>query len=270
MSGPVFLFDRRLLRQRRSRAAAHYAQHSALHDEIIALLLERLDDIKRAFSAKLVIGAPGLAAALAARDGFTVSADLSQAMIKGDMGVALDEEFFPFAAASFDLIVVGPVLHWVNDLPGALAQIRRALKPGGLFLAAFPGGGSLHELRACLLKAEIELTGGASARLSPTIDLQTASALLQRAGFQLPVTDGENVTLLYSDMFALMLDLRGMGEANALIDRPKQMARRGIFELADRLYRENYAGSADGIEAVFEIVFMHGWNEDPAAHNPNQ
>lgn len=175
------------------------------------------------------------------------------------MLTAADEELLPFAPQSFDLIVSNLSLHWVNDLPGTLAQIWQALKPEGLFLATLFGGQTLFELRACLLDAELAVTGGVSPRLSPSIDMQTASALLQRAGFSLPVTDQEIITLSYSDIFALMRDVRGMGETNAHGQRWRKATRREVFLLADRLYKERFARADGRLPATFEVIFLHGW-----------
>jgi NADH dehydrogenase [ubiquinone] 1 alpha subcomplex assembly factor 5 len=266
MSDQIHIFDRALARRHRDRAAEGFsAHHHALLEEAATHILERLADVKRRFSSILDLGAHDglLARRLAQRkDAFVIAADLSEKLL-GQGGyplcVAADEEFLPFAAESFDLIVSNLSLHWVNDLPGALAQINMALKPDGLFLATLLGGSTLHELRACLLEAELAITGGISPRLSPSIDMQTASALLQRAGFSLPVTDQEVISFTYSDIFALMRDLRGMGETNAQRQRLRKGARREVFEMANRLYRERFALADGRFPATFEVVFLHGW-----------
>lgn len=257
------IFDRALVRRRRDRAARGFAAHGALFEETAALLMERFGDIKQEFHAALDLGAHGghLARRLIENGvPLVVAADMSAKMLRDNPCpcIAADEELLPFAVGSFDAIVSNLSLHWVNDLPGALAQIKKTLRPGGLFLAALIGGNSLHELRACLLDAELAVTGGASPRLSPTIPLAAASALLQRAGFALPVADAETITLTYGDMFALMRDLRGMGETNAHLHRRRTPARRRIFTEAAQLYRERFAGADRRIPATFEIVFMHG------------
>ena len=176
--------------------------------------------------------------------------------------VTADEEFLPFAANSFDLIVSNLSLHWVNDLPGTLAQIKWALRPGGLFLAALLGGQTLIELRTCLMEAELAVAQGASLRVSPRIDLPTAAGLLQRAGFELPVADHETLTLTYPDAYALMRDLRGMGEANACLQRLKRPTRRAVLFEAARLYRERFVTMDGRISATFEVIFLHGWKEE--------
>jgi SAM-dependent methyltransferase len=259
----ILVFDRALVRAHRDRAARDFTAHSALFDETAMQLIERLMDIKQEFSAVLGLGARDGRLARHFMDRETplvVVADLSEKTLQWIPGfhVVATEEFLPFAPASFDLIVSNLALHWINDLPGALLQIKNALRPGGLFLAAFIGGASLFELRTCLMEAELKISGGASPRLSPMIDLPTVSALLQRAGFALPVTDQETITLEYRDIFALMHELRGMGETNAHLDRSRRPMRRQIFTEAAGLYRARF-GTADGrIPASFEIVFLHG------------
>lgn len=259
-SSQIFVFDRALVRRHRDRAAAGFARHNTLFEESAELLLERLGDIKRPFASILDLGARdgSLAAALAKRygDAFIVAACASK---KTAGHIVADEEFLPFAPNSFDLIVSNLSLHWVNDLPGALVQIKTALRPNGLFLAALSGGETLHELRACLMEAELAASGGVSLRLSPQLDLQTASGLLQRAGFALPVADQETITFTYPDAFALMRDLRGMGETNANLQRLKRPSRRAVLFEAARLYSERFAAPDGRIPATFEVIFMHGW-----------
>jgi NADH dehydrogenase [ubiquinone] 1 alpha subcomplex assembly factor 5 len=261
--GQILVFDRALVRAHRDRAAAGFAAHGALFKEIAARLIERLGDIKQEFRAVLDLGAhTGLLARHFGARGtpLVVAADLSEKMLQTVPRpcVAADEELLPFAPGSFDLIVSNLGLHWVNDLPGALAQIKNALKPGGLFLAALIGGNSLYELRACLMEAELKIADGASPRLSPSVSLQSAAALLQRAGFALPVADEEKIILEYADAFALMRDLRGMGETNANLQRLRHPARRHIFEEAARLYRSRFGAARASIPASFEILFLHG------------
>jgi SAM-dependent methyltransferase len=264
MNSQIQIFDRALVRRHRRRAAPRFAQHRALYDEAGTHLLDRLADVKRDFPAILDLHArDGSLGHQLQRDGrFIVNADMSEAMLRLGQpphAVIVDEEWLPFAEVSFDLIISNLSLHWVNDLPGVLAQVKRALKPGGLFLAALYGGATLIELRSCLMEAELAITGGVAPRLSPNLDMATASGLLQRAGFQLPVTDSECVTLTYPDLTSLMHDLRGMGETNALIERSRKGARRDLFVLAESLYRERYPLSNNRLPATFEIVFLHGW-----------
>lgn len=256
----ITVFDRALLRQRRDRIVAS----GALANESAALLIERLLDVKRRFGAVLIIGDE--AAAIKERlpnldQAFSVTANISMQGLQGNSGnrIILDEEILPFGKQSFDLIICNLNLHWVNDLPGTLAQFRYMLKPDGFFLASMLGGQTLAELRHCLTDAEIAASGGISPRLSPVIDLYTASSLLQRAGFQLPVADSETLTFTYPDLFALMRDLRRMGEANVHTHRLRRLTRRSLFTGAEMLYRERYAGADGLLPATFEIIFLHGW-----------
>jgi NADH dehydrogenase [ubiquinone] 1 alpha subcomplex assembly factor 5 len=199
----IRVFDRVLLRRRRARAAAGWAAHDFLKREMATALRERLDDIRHPFPRLLDLGSHGgeLVEALRGRAGgeLTVSTDLARHFLNKSAGprVVADEEFLPFAPASFDLVASALALHWVNDLPGALLQIRQVLKPDGLFLAAMLGGSSLTELRQCLLQAESEIEGGASPRVSPFVDLRDAAGLLQRAGFALPVADIDRLSVTY-------------------------------------------------------------------------
>jgi NADH dehydrogenase [ubiquinone] 1 alpha subcomplex assembly factor 5 len=261
-SDQILVFDRALVRRNRDRAAPHFAKHRALFEEIAHQLMERLGDVKREFPNILALGDHDgfFASALTAHYGsFVVATDISEKILRGKNTVVVDEEYLPFKPNSFDLITSNLSLHWVNDLPGVLAQIKSALRPGGLFLAALLGGQTLHELRACLMEAELSVAKGASMRVSPRVDLPTASALMQRAGFELPVTDSEMITLTYPDAFALMCDLRGMGEANAGLQRLKHPTRRAVLFEAARLYKDRFTGADGRIPASFEVLFLHGW-----------
>jgi SAM-dependent methyltransferase len=171
------------------------------------------------------------------------------------MAVAADEEFLPFGPASFDLVVASLSLHWVNDLPGALIQLRLALRPEGLLLASLPALGTLGELRRALTEAEAALTGGAAPRVSPFADLRDCAALLQRAGFALPVADAEELRLLYADPFALLRDLRSAGETNALRERDRRAPQRALFPAAlGALPEEN-----GRVPATLRLAVMTGW-----------
>jgi NADH dehydrogenase [ubiquinone] 1 alpha subcomplex assembly factor 5 len=243
-ASPV-IFDRATLRRRIARARPGIAAHDALLRECGDQITDRLGDVRRSFDRALDLSP------------FSFLATGSE-IVTADK-VVFDEERLPFAPASFDLIVSNMAMHWVNDVPGMLAQIHGILKPGGLFIATLAGENTLHELRGCLMEAELSVSGGISPRLSPTIDLLTASGLLQRAGFALPVADVERVTLLYPDVFALMRDLRGMGQANLHVQRLRHPTRRAVLMEMARLYAERHA-TADGlIPASFDIVHLHGW-----------
>ena len=199
-----------------------------------------------------------------------MSADLSPAMVAHGQGprVAADEEWLPFADQSLDLVTSLFALHWVNDLPGALAQIRRSLRPDGLFLAAMLGAGTLTELRTSLAQAESDLEGGVSPRLSPTVELQDMGALLQRAGFALPVVDLDTITVTYADAFALMRDLRGMGETNALRQRRKRFTRRATLTAAAEIYRERFADGDGRLPATFQIIWLTAWAPHESQQQP--
>ena len=271
------IFDRRAWRAHRERAARGVAV-DFLHAEVAERLIDRLDVVNRAFAAALDLGARdgALAAALARRDGSRCVVAAEPAL--GFAGaapmprVAADPELLPFAGASFDLIVSNLVLHWAGDLPGALIQLRRALKPDGLLLAAMLGGATLVELRTALFEAQLAEEGGVSPTVSPMVELADAAALLQRAGFALPVADSETITVSYPDMLALMRDLRGMGETNALAARRRANGlgglRRATLARAGALYAERF-GDADGrIRATFEILFLCGWAPAPSQPQP--
>ncbi len=273
MNNPAKPFDRAAVRRHRARAAAGPDGHDFLLREIAGRLAERLDDIRRGFPDALDLSGRGgvLAEALAGRGGIErlVRTDLA-AVSLGASGprVVADEEFLPFAPASFDLVASLLSLHWVNDLPGALIQIRRALRPDGLFLAAMFGGETLHELRHAFAAAEIAEEGGMSPRLSPSVDMRDAGMLLQRAGFALPVTDTDTVTVSYPDALALMHDLRAMGETNALASRRRGFSRRATLLATAAAYAERF-GDADGrIPATFEIVYLTGWAPHESQQRP--
>lgn len=277
MTGDVIVFDRGTVRRHRDRAATTFGDADFLFREIGERLVDRLDDTTRRFEMALDLGChAGLLATLAqGRRGIStlISADLSPRLAARAPAPALclDEEALPFAPASLDLALSNLSLHWVNDLPGALVQIRRALKPDGLFLGALFGGDTLKELRGVLMEAELAETGGVSPRTSPVVDLRDAAGLLQRAGFALPVADTDRLTVTYSDMFALMRDLRAMGETNAVASRLKRPTRRAVLARAAALYAARHAGADGRITATFQAIFLTGWAPDasqPKAMRP--
>lgn len=215
------------------------------------------------------------AAALAASDArprvpFLIETDLSAAMLAGRPGprVQVDEEALPFADESLDLVVSTLALHWVNDLPGALIQIRRALRPDGLFLGAMLGGATLTELRQVLTEAEAEITGGAGLRVSPFADTFDAAGLLQRAGFALPVADIDRVRVRYSHPLKLIADVRAMGEANALTDRARRPLSRAVLARACELYAARFAEPDGRVVATFDIITLTGWAPHPDQQKP--
>lgn len=271
----TMIFDRRALRRNRDRAAAGFdGRHDFLVQEIGDRLLDRLEDIRRRFPVALDLGGHtgALARLCSGRGGIEtlITADLSPAMIARAPGPRLvaDEEWLPFADNSLDLVLSCLSLHWVNDLPGALIQANRALKPDGLFLAAILGGETLQELKASLAAAEIAETGTLVPRASPTVDIRDAGRLLQRAGFALPVVDSDVLTVSYPDALALMRDLRQMGEANALAARARRPWRRATLARAAADYADRF-GTPDGrVEAKFEVIFLTGWAPDASQPRP--
>ncbi len=261
---PLMLFDRRARRRHRDRAAG-LGGVEFLHREVADRLIERLEDVARQFHVALDLGVHHgpLSRALAGRSGIerVVGADPSSGFLAqlNGMRVAADPDLLPFGDSSFDLVASILELHWAGDLPGALVQIRRILKPGGLFLAAMLGGSTLAELRTALIEAESVEEGGASPRVSPAAELGDVAGLLLRTGFAMPVADAEKITVTYPDALALMRDLRGMGETNALTARRRTTLRRATLARATLLYAEQF-GLPDGrIPATFEILFLTGW-----------
>lgn len=234
MSDPI-VFDRHAVRLHRDRAAATVGRVAEILNDCAERLLDRLDDTTRTFSRALDVGGRGMVAPLLRARGIdVVSCDLSARMAgtHGGAYVAADEEWLPFAPGSFDLVVASLSLHWVNDLPGALIQLRQALEPDGLLLASLPALGTLGELRTALTEAEAELMGGASPRVSPFPELRDLAALLQRAGFALPVADMEEMTLLYAEPLDLLRDLRAAGEGNAVALRERRTPSPMLFPAA--------------------------------------
>lgn len=268
------VFDRALVRRRRDRAAPAFAGHGFLFEEVAERLADRLLDVRRDFPVALDLGAHdgAMRRALAGKKGIgtLIATDLSPAFAAdtGGPAVAADEEFLPFAPASVDLVVSNLSLHWVNDLPGALLQIRQTLRPDGFLCAAMLGGETLVELRHCLIEAEQTVSGGMSPRVSPFADVRDAGQLLQRAGFALPVVDSDVLTVTYADAFALMRDLRGMGETNAVLARRKAPAARALLFEAARLYAERFAEPDDRIPATFQVLYLAAWAPHDSQQQP--
>jgi len=254
----MLVFDRAAVRHHRDRAARQVDRVADVLRDAAERLLDRLDDTTVRFAQALDVGGRGVVAPLLRARGIAVvSSDLSPAMAvrNGGASVAADEEFLPFAPSSFDLVVASLSLHWVNDLPGALIQLRQSLRPGGLLLASLPALGTLDELRRALTEAEAALTGGAAPRVSPFPDLRDCAALLQRAGYAMPVADMDVIRLRYADPMALLADLRAAGEANAVHLRLRRPPARDLFPMA-------LAGlpEADGrVTTTLRIAVMTGW-----------
>ena len=250
------LFDRKRLALHRARARAHFSAHDVLFREAAGLLSDRLSDISRSFPLALNIG-PG-------------SVDIEGRVERWERADAacFEEAGLPFEDDRFDLVASAGGLHWVNDLVGALMQIRRMLKPDGLFLALLPGPQTLRELRASFEQAELDLKGGISPRISPFVEVRDAGNLLARAGFALPVADSELFSLAYDSPLALMQDLRGMGEANALAASVKHFTPRAVFERMAAHYAEHFARSDGKIAASFECVGLTGWKPHESQQKP--
>ncbi len=244
MSEDAQIFDRRLLRARRARFAAGFAEHEFLIAHVATELAERIGAVLREFPLALDLGAhhglvgrrvaalPNVGGMIYADSTFELAARCPRPSL------VCDEDLLPFREPSFNLIVSGLALHRVNDIPGALIQIRRCLVPDGLFMAAALGARSLIELRTALLEAETEIEGGASPHIAPFADVREYGALLQRAGFALPVTDSEIVTVTYATLIDLMRELRAMGGGNVLQSRRKTPLARGTLERAEQIYRD--------------------------------
>lgn len=277
MTSDHSIFDRALVRKRRERAAPGFSSYDFLVREVAERVADRMQDVTRKFPVALDLGCHTgeLADILCGRGGIDtlIQADLSPAMARraggnGHPALAADEEWLPFAPASFDLVVSVLSLHWVNDLPGALLQIRKVLKPDGLFLAAMLGGETLKELRQCLSEAEIEQEGGLSPRVSPFADVRDLGQLLQRAGFTLPVVDADEVPVTYGDPMRLMADLRGMGETNAVALQRKGFTRRATLLDAMARYQANFAGPDGRLPATFQVLTMTAWAPHPSQPQP--
>jgi len=267
------IFDRALIRARRGRAAL-LGPATFLLDRVADDLAERLGAVLRRFDLALDLGTPGeqIREALH-RLGSVATIVTADAMPAASAKrtpplVTADEEALPFRDGSLDLVVSALALQFVNDLPGAFVQIRRALKPDGLFLAALIGGDTLTELRQSFADAESEMEGGVSPHVAPFADLRDLGALLQRAGFALPVTDTDRVTVRYDSAFSLMHDLRRMGATNALLDRRRAPLRRATLTRMAEIYAQRFADNDGRVRATFEIVWLSGWAPHPDQQQP--
>jgi SAM-dependent methyltransferase len=263
------VFDRHLVRLRRDRAAVTVEGVEPILAAAAELLLDRLDDVTRRFARALDLGGRGAVAPRLAARGirFVVSMDLSSRMAAraGRLAVAGDEEWLPFAAGSFDLVIASLSLHWVNDLPGALLQMRRVLRPDGLLLASLPGLGTLEALRSALVRTESELRGGVAPRVSPFTELRDLAALMQRAGFALPVVDQDSLPVSYASPLALLRDLRAAGESNAVLARDRLVPPRALFPMALGQLRPG----PDGRFAMpLRLLIATGWAPDTSQSRP--
>lgn len=274
---PPQIFDRDKLIARRQAFARRFAEYDFLRARVSSDLETRVADTPRIFEAMLELGGAvgGLSQALIGQDrarsaivADTSDVFLEAARARGLEVVFADPEALPFETERFDLIVSPLVLHWVNDLPGALVQIRRALRPDGLFLGALFGAGTLAELREVLGEAETELTGGLSPRVSPLPGLRDMAGLLQRAGFALPVADRDTVTVRYRQPEALFADLKGMGERAAFARGIARPLPRRVLARAMELYKERFSDPDGRVRTTFEIVHLSGWAPAPGQPQP--
>ena len=266
MAESPLIFDRELLRRRRLRARRG-GPVTFLVDHVAGELVERLSVVKRSFQIAADIGTPTPALRDLMRE-----RKLAETIIAVDAiassGVAADEEALPFAEGSLDLAVSALALQWVNDLPGTLAQIRRALKPDGLFLAALLGGETLTELRQAFAAAEAEIEGGVSPRVAPFGDVRELGGLLQRAGLALPVADVDRLTVRYATPFDLMRDLRGMGSTNALIARRRVPLKRATLQRMAEIYGDRFRDPDGRLRATFDVVWLSGWAPHESQQQP--
>lgn len=264
-STPPQIFDRSLLERRRARIASRAVEHEFLLTRIGEDIAERLMAVRREFPVVAEIGAHHgvIGRALTATAGLQrlISLENTQGLLAQCSGARVtgDIEALPLAPGSIDLAVSALALHFTNDLPGALAQIRRALKPDGLFLGSLLGGSTLHELRAAWLAAEADVTGGASPRVAPFADVRDLGSLLQRAGFALPVVDSETLTVTYATPFALMAEIKAMGASNMLTERSRRPVTRRLIARAAEIYAERFALANGRIPATFEIITLTAW-----------
>lgn len=275
MDGPNIVFDRQLLDQRWRRArqgkgaVADFLLRAATDD-----LADRLVTVKRRFGLAADIGTPLplVAERLAASDQIDRIVHLGRAQIGAPpltFATAVgDEEYLPFGAASLDLATSILALQFTNDLPGTLVQIRRALKPDGLFLGALLGGETLTELRQSFAIAEADLTGGAAPRVAPFADIRAIGALLQRAGFALPVVDQDRITVRYDSLFDVARDLRAMGATNPLVERSRRPLRRAVLARAAEAYTDRFADPDGRVRATFDLIWVSGWAPHESQQKP--
>jgi SAM-dependent methyltransferase len=272
MSAPSRLFDRSLIEARRRRAR-RIGPATFLIDRVAEDFADRLATVLRRFERAVDLGTPtpAVRTALAGNGAIGTMVAAAPAFDGADpapLRVAADLEALPFADGSLDLVVSALALQTVDDLPGALIQVRRALKPDGLLLAALLGGDTLAELRESFAVAESEITGGVSPRVAPFADLRDLGALLQRAGFALPVTDVDRVVVRYSSPLALMADLRRMGATNPLLERRRVPLRRDVLARVLEVYAERFSDPDGKVRASFDIVWLSGWAPHESQQQP--
>jgi SAM-dependent methyltransferase len=252
------LFDRALLRARQARARKQ-GEVTFLLDRVAEDMADRISAVKRDFADVADIWTPGEVLRPPLADRFKSVARV---------GLDSDSEVLPLEPQSLDLAVSALAFQFVNDLPGVLAQIRRALRPDGLLLAALPGGDTLTELRQSFAAAEAECEGGVSPRVAPSADLRDIGHLLQRAGLALPVTDVDPLVVRYDNAFALMRDLRGMGATNILVERLRKPTRRATVLRMSEIYAQRFSDPDGRIRATFDIVWLSAWAPHESQQKP--
>ena len=264
------IFNRSLIKLRRDKSAAEFHKHDFINQEITTRLIDNVQDIKRNFNTILNMNCDARSIDKHFDEAFVINQDLSFNMVDRYEGhkIQADEELFPYKNHSLELILSCLNLHWVNDLPGALSQLLHSLKPDGLFLGALLGGETLTELRQSMLKADMDHRGGISPHISPFVDIRDAGALMQRAGFALPVVSTERITVTYSDAFALMKELKGMGENNALIKGYKALSSPKLMMKVAENYHSDFANDQGRIPVTFDIIYLQGWAPHDSQQKP--
>ncbi len=265
----IVIFDRDLIKIKRQRAAENFANHDFLYQWGKNQISERIYDINRRFTNAMQIGSRGILAPSHDKIDHIITLDLTNNPIEScKYFVQASEEFLPIAPKSMDLIISNLNMHNVNDLLGALIQIKHSLKDDGLFIASIFGGETLYELRKIMMKIEVEFYGGVSPRISPFADKPQMGDLLGRAGFTLPVIDSDIITVTYDNIFKLLHDIRGMGESNAIIKRNKTNLDKTFFMRVAEEYKNQFTDKDGRITASFEIIFMLGWSPHKSQQKP--
>jgi NADH dehydrogenase [ubiquinone] 1 alpha subcomplex assembly factor 5 len=263
MTNEIQVFDRNLIRKRRERAAQNFSEYDFIINLASDYTVERLVESGDKYPVALDLGChTGQLGGKLIKNHIVeniIYCDSSEAMVMQTNGLKIvaDEELLPFSDSAFNFICSTMSLHWVNDLPGTLLQIRKCLKSEGMFIATIAGINTLKELRHCLMEAEIEITGGTAPHISPFADVKTMGHLMQRAGFAKPVADSETIQISYKDMFSLMNDLKNMGENNALIKRSGKL-RKDVLHKAAEKYHQLYSDADGNILATIEIITITG------------
>ncbi len=261
-----YLFDQLALHRNLSRAAASGNLPGFLDDAATSELIDRFESISRRFSDIAIISHDASAIISAIKPNLPDNSAITEIPMLLNNGVFLNNPTLP--KQSFDCILVCPGLEWVNDLPGSLTRLHRALKPDGVMLAAMLGGESLHELRASWLQAETAVIGGASPRVAPFCDIRDAGGLLQRAGFTLPVVDTDRLTVRYANALELVRDLKAHGLANILTERHRSLVTPNLMATACAHYDQNFADPDNRVRATFQLLYLTGWSPHESQPKP--